>query len=255
MLYTYIPYRNQDSLPVFDSGLPDLNVVQLFRSQRYVGGDRLGDANQVALGATTRLVDLESGREWISATLGQTYYFTAPRVRLATEPAVAANSSDIVGQLAVAAYRNWNVQLGQQWDPHAQRSELSEVRLQYQPAPERVANLSYRFRRGLLEQLDGSFAWPVADAWNLYARHVYSLKDKAAIDTFGGFEYRACCWHMRILGRRYVISSTGQRDTSISLQLELNGLSGVGEKAGAFLERSIRGYSPAAVAPAPVSTL
>ena len=255
VLYTYIPYRNQDNLPIFDTGLPDLNVVQLFRSQRYVGGDRLGDAKQVAVGATTRLVDLESGREWISATLGQTYYFTPPRVRLATEAAVATGSSDIVGQLAVAAYRNWNVQLGQQWDPHAQRSELSEVRLQYQPAPERVANLSYRFRRGLLEQLDGSFAWPVADAWNLYARHVYSLKDKAAIDTFGGFEYRACCWQMRILGRRYVISSTGQRDTSISLQLELNGLSGVGEKAGAFLERSIRGYSPAAVAPAPVSTL
>ena len=253
VLYTYIPYRDQDGLPVFDSGLPDLNVVQLFRSQRYVGADRLGDANQVAVGATTRLVDLESGREWISATLGQTYYFTQPRVRLASEPAVATRSSDIVGQLAVAAYGNWNVQLGQQWDPHAQRSELSEVRLQYQPSSERVANLGYRYRRGLLEQLDGSFAWPITDAWNLYGRHVYSIKDKAAIETFGGFEYRACCWRMRLVGRRYVINSTGRHDTSISLQLELNGLSGVGERAGAFLERSIRGYSPAAAAPPPAS--
>ena len=86
-------------------------------------------------------------------------------------------------------------------------------------------------------------AWPVADAWHLYLRHVYSLRDHAALDSFAGFEYQACCWRVRIVGRHYVSSFSGTRDTSVSLQLELNGLSSVGERAGAFLERSIRGYS------------
>ena len=50
---------NQDDLPVFDTGIPDLNLVQLFRTNRYVGPDRVGDANQVSVGVTTRLLDCE----------------------------------------------------------------------------------------------------------------------------------------------------------------------------------------------------
>ncbi len=243
VVYSYVPFRDQAALPVFDTGLPDLNLIQLFRTERYVGGDRIGDANQLAMGATTRLVDTDSGRQLLSATLGQIYYFTPPRVVLPNQPALTGSTSDLVGQLDVTAYRHWNVQVGEEWNPHGQNSALSEVRVQYQPAGNEVANVGYRFRRGLLEQVEGSFAWPVADAWNLYLRHVYSLRDHAALDSFAGFEYRACCWRVRLVGRRYVSSQTGQRDTSISLQLELNGLSSVGERAGAFLERSIRGYS------------
>ena len=37
LLYLYVPYTNQDDLPVFDTGIPDLNLVQLFRTNRYVG--------------------------------------------------------------------------------------------------------------------------------------------------------------------------------------------------------------------------
>jgi LPS-assembly protein len=243
IVYTYVPYRDQTSLPVFDTGLPDLNLIQLFRTERYVGGDRIGDANQLAMGATTRLVDADSGHQLLSATLGQIYYFTTPKVTLPNEPAVSGSTSDFVGQLDVTAYRHWNVQLGEQWNPHSQQSALSEVRVQYQPASNEVANIGYRFRRGLLEQIEGSVAWPVADSWNLYARHVYSLRDRSALDSFAGFEYQACCWRVRLVGRRYVSSQTGKRDTAISLQLELNGLSNVGDRAGAFLERSIRGYS------------
>ncbi|MBS0394128.1 MAG: LPS assembly protein LptD [Proteobacteria bacterium] len=243
VVYTYIPYRNQDSLPVFDTGVPDLNWVQLFRTDRYVGGDRIGDANQLAMGATSRLVDTNSGHQLLSATLGQIYYFSTPRVTLPNEPAPVGNTSDFVGQLDVTAYRHWNVQLGEEWNPHDQNSALSEIRIQYHPAGDQVANIGYRFRRGLLEQVEGSVAWPVSDAWNVYAKHVYSLRDHAALDSFAGFEYRACCWRLRLVGRRYVNSQAGTRDTSISLQLELNGLSSVGERAGAFLEHSIRGYS------------
>jgi LPS-assembly protein len=248
LLYTWIPYRDQSALPLFDTGLPDLNLVQLFRTQRYVGGDRLGDANQLAFGTSTRVLDADSGRQMMTATLGQIYYFAPPRVRLPTETAVVATTSDVVAQFALTAYRHWNVEIGEEWDPHGGRAIRSELHLQYKLAGDKVVNFGYRFQRGLLEQVDGSFAWPIAAAWKLYARHVYSLRDKAAIDSFAGFEYRSCCWRVRLVERRYVSNSTGTRDTALSVQLELNGLSSVGEKAGAFLERSIRGYSAAAAA-------
>jgi LPS-assembly protein len=243
LLYTYVPYRDQSTLPIFDTGLPDLNFVQLFRSQRYVGGDRISDANQLAVGATTRLVDATSGRQLLAATLGQIYYFTPPRVQLPTEPPGSSNSSDLVAQMEVSAYRHWNVQLAEQWDPHARETARTQLRLQYQPAPNKVANIGYRYRRDLLEQVEASFSWPVAHNWNVYAREVYSLREKTSIESFGGFEYQACCWRVRMVARHYVSSRTGTRDTTLSLQLELNGLSSVGERADAFLARSIRGYS------------
>jgi LPS-assembly protein len=82
LVYSYVPYRNQDELPIFDTGLPDLNLTELFRTNRYVGEDRIGDANQVALAMTTRLFDTVSGAQYLSATIGQIRYFSTPRVGL-----------------------------------------------------------------------------------------------------------------------------------------------------------------------------
>jgi LPS-assembly protein len=82
VLYSYVPNRNQNELPIFDSGLPDLNLTELFRTNRYVGEDRIGDANQVALALTTRLFDHVSGAQYLSATIGQIRYFSIPQVGL-----------------------------------------------------------------------------------------------------------------------------------------------------------------------------
>jgi LPS-assembly protein len=85
LVYSYVPYRNQDELPVFDTALPDLNLTELFRTNRYVGSDRIGDANQLALALTTRLFDTVSGAQYLSATIGQIRYFSIPRVGLPTD--------------------------------------------------------------------------------------------------------------------------------------------------------------------------
>ena len=152
-------------------------------------------------------------------------------------------TSDIIAELDLTAYGNWNISMGVQWDTGETRSEKSDVQLQYRPANDRVMNLGYRFRRGNIEQVDGSLAWPIAREWSAYARMVYSLEDKSTLDQFAGLEYRSCCWRLRLVARRYVSNRTGDLDTSVLLQLELNGLSSVGVGADAFLERSIRGYS------------
>ena len=70
MVYSYVPYRNQNELPVFDTGTPDFNLVELYRTNRYVGSDRFGDADQVAIGMTTRLINQTTGAQYLSATVG-----------------------------------------------------------------------------------------------------------------------------------------------------------------------------------------
>jgi LPS-assembly protein len=95
-VYSYVPYRNQDELPIFDTGLPDLNLTELFRTNRYVGDDRIGDANQVALAVTSRLFDHVSGAQYLSATIGQIRYFTIPRVGLPEDLALASTGATVV---------------------------------------------------------------------------------------------------------------------------------------------------------------
>jgi LPS-assembly protein len=96
VVYSYVPYRNQDGLPIFDTGLPDLNLTELFRTNRYVGEDRIGDANQVAVALTTRLFDHVSGTQYLSATVGQIRYFSTPRVGLPEQATAAASGLALV---------------------------------------------------------------------------------------------------------------------------------------------------------------
>ena len=243
-LYLYTPYRRQDHLPLFDTGLPDLNFVQLYRNNRYVGADRVNDANQLAVGVTSRLFDADSGTQYFAASLGQAYYFEQPRVVLPFETPSTRDTSDFVAQVSLTAYKNWNVEAGIQWDPEDTRSERSQFRLQYRPGGDRVLNLGYRTQRDRLEQAEVSGAWPIGKRWNAFGRMVYSLRDDSTLERFAGFEYEACCWRIRAVVRRFISSSAGTQETGFQVQLELKGLASVGSDTDAFLERTIRGYSP-----------
>ncbi len=264
LVYTYVPYRNQDGLPVFDSALPDLNLSELFRANRYVGMDRISDANQLSAAVTTRLFEQSSGQQLLSATLGQIRYFAVPRVDLPCQIAYGEippvtlpcqtpevfNASDMVGNVSVTAYKNWSVNLDYVWDPYRSQTQKSEMSIQYRPDPSRVVNLAYRYQKDSFEQWDGSFAWPLTNHWNAVGRLVYSIMDKQTIEQVAGIEYKSCCWRIQLVQRRYVDNRpvtpgapTPSLGQSIALELQLIGLSSVGKTSNTFLERSISGYS------------
>jgi LPS-assembly protein len=253
ILYVYTPYRAQDQLPLFDTALPDLNLVQLFRTNRYVGADRVGDADQVSVGATSRLLDAKDGTQFLAATLGQIYYFKAPRVVLPDELPEAIGNSNMVAQLALTAYKHWSANLDLEWNPRSFEGERTEVSVQYHPQPDEVLNFTYRLQRDRLKQVEASGTWPIGRQWNLYGRVVYSLLDETALDRFAGFEYAACCWKVRLVARRFLSThplpgeTTGRQDTGVFLQLELAGLASVGSAADALLTEAIPGYKPSQV--------
>jgi LPS-assembly protein len=249
--YVYIPYRNQDAIPVFDTDTPDLNMVELFRTNRYVGADRVGDANLVSTGLTTRLLDASSGQQYLSATIGQAYYFSNPRVTLPGETPANRSSSDVIGEIELDAFKNWNGRFAYQWNPDANQTERTEFGVQYRPASDSVVNLTYRYQRDLLEQFDVSAAWPIGTQVHAFARWVYSLSENKTLDQFVGIEYSSCCWGVSIITRHYVSSRTGASDTTLGLQLELKGLSSVGVDNEAFLRDAIRGYSALPTEPKP----
>ena len=243
LLYVHVPHREQSNLPVFDTIAPDLNLVQLYRKNRFLGVDRIADTDQVSVGITSRIIDVNTGRELMSATIGQALYLSEQGVTLPGEPPIVSDSSDYIAELRFLIYDNLNFDLGHQWSRDGGTTQ-SEARLQYRPKSNKVLNLAYRFRRQSLEQGDISWSWPLLQSWNFVGRYNFSFRDNELLEQFYGLEYESCCWGLRLVTRRYISTRDGTRDTSIGLQLVLKGMSSVGTKADRLLERGILGYSP-----------
>jgi LPS-assembly protein len=242
VLYVNRPFRDQSDLPVFDTILPDFNLVQLFHKYQFVGPDRIGDTDQLSFGFTTRLIDAASGRERLSATLGQTRYLTSQQVGLPGQMLPDVSASDYVAELQMGLSDMWNLALGYQWDSETNRMARAETRFEFRPQADRVFGVGYRYRRGTLEQGDLSLVWPVGERWRMIGSYSYSLLEKEPLEQFVGWEYEACCWRLRVIGRQYVSRRTGETDSAISIQLELKGLTQGVTSPEELLDRGILGY-------------
>ncbi len=195
------------------------------------------------MGITSRILDVSTGRELVSATIGQTRYFSDRTVTLPNQTMATIASSDYIAQLRFSLFKNVNFDFGHQWGAGASGTTKSEARLQYRPANNKVLNLAYRYRRDSLEQGDLSWSWPIANHWNFVGRYNFSFRDQEALEEFFGIEYESCCWGLRLVSRRHISTRDGTRDSSFGLQLVLKGMMSVGTAADKLLERGILGYS------------
>ena len=85
-LYLYAPFREQsESAAVRHRVARPRTWCSSFRANRYVGADRVNDANQVSFGLTCRLFNADTGAQYLAASFGQAYYFEKPRVVLPDE--------------------------------------------------------------------------------------------------------------------------------------------------------------------------
>ncbi len=259
LYYLRVPYRNQDDLPLFDTRELTFGWTSLFRDNRFGGADRQGDANQMSLSLTSRILSAADGRERLSAGIGRITYFDAPKVGLsAGAPLPSADGSDWIATLDWQVNDHWRVGATQQWDSTKQRTDLSSIRGQYRFDRGGVVNVAYRFRRDLLnqpalEQTDLSFVIPVKDKWKLYGRWNYSLHDAQSaqsgrvggqtLDALAGFEWSSCCVAVRLLGRQYVRSFDSRKNLGLYLEIELNGLGSFGRDTARLLDNAILGYA------------
>ena len=244
LLYVHVPHREQSGLPVFDTIVPDLNLVQLYRKNRFLGVDRIADTDQLSIGVTSRIIDVDTGRELMSATIGQALYLSEQGVSLPGEQPIVSDSSDYIAEVRFLIYDNLNFDVGHQWSGDDGGTAQSEARLHYRPASNKILNLAYRFRKQSLEQGDVSWSWPLSQSWNFVGRYNFSFRDDEVLEQFYGLEYESCCWGLRLVSRRYISKRDGTRDSSFGLQLVLKGMTSVGTKADRLLERGILGYSP-----------
>jgi len=242
LFYVYVPRKNQDDIPVFDTGTFDFTFAQLFRERRFTGGDRIGDTHRLTLALTGRALERGTGREVLNGSVGAIRYFSNRTVTLPGQPVETGRHSDLIAQVGVSPTAAWSANAATQWDPKRDRADRQDFRLGYDDSAGNVANLGYRYRRGQQRQVDVSGAWQVSSNWQLLARANYSLRSRENIESLLGFEYNSCCWRFRTVARQYLADNGTKQGHALYFELVLKGLAPVGEDTGSLLKRAILGY-------------
>lgn len=243
LYYVYIPYKDQTSIPIFDSGASDLSLDQMFRENQFVGVDRVNDANQLTLAFTSRFVEQGSGRERLQVTVGQRYYFGDQRVTLPGVAARGRNSTDLLGQVSGQVNDKLRLNSGLQFNTETGQIAKGNLGGTWRDGPGRLLNADYRYTQDAINQIDFSAQWPLAPRWHGLGRLNYSIEEARLVEALAGFEYNAGCWSLRGIAQRLATSQT-TTSNAFFLQLELHGLTKLGPNPLEVLKRSITGYVP-----------
>ena len=258
LFYVNTPYRRQDDLPNFDAAPKDFNFESLFTENAFSGVDRVSDSNQLTAGVVSRVLDPDTGAEALRVGLAQRYRFRDQRVT-PDNVTLTQRFSDVLVFGSTSLVPRWNFDTSAQFNPDSHRIERSLASVRYSPGPYRTVGLTYRLTRGLTEQVELGWQWPVYGrppsgtagqrsqssgcSGTLYGvGHVtYSMQDSRLTDSIAGFEYDAGCWIGRVVVERL---STGRSEatTRLLLQLELVGLSRLGTSPLKTLKDNVPGY-------------
>jgi LPS-assembly protein len=243
LFYVYVPYRNQDSIPIFDTGLADFNFPQLFSENRFGGGDRFGDANQLTAAVTSRFLQ-SGGQEAFRATLGQRFYFREERVALNPgDPLRTFRHSDYLASIGGRLFKHVTFDATTQYNQRDNRAERYTVATRYSPEIGKVASASYRYNRDTIRQIDVSGQWPVGPGWYAVGRYNYSLLDKRLVDGVAALEYNAGCWVFRAAYQR-IQAAAQVTSTAFYFQLVFLGAGELGtDEVLTLLRRNVPGYS------------
>lgn len=272
--YTYIPYRNQSSIPNFDTTVNTLTYDQIFNYNRFTGIDRIGDANQIGLGVTTRLIDQETGIEKVRLGVGDIVYFDRRRVTLCNSKLICTDYpqnpenhrrlSPVSGLLNYSVNPAWGLGANTLWNPITKQLDTATIILHYQPQEQRIINLGFTFARGQdplsgvvtpepsnnLKVTDASFAWPLINDLSLVGRWSQNWNHKRLQNLLYGLQYDTCCWAARFVGGRAFVgldptnNNKAKYSNGFYFQFSLKGLGDFGTGNPNGLLSSISGYKP-----------
>lgn len=272
LYYVYIPYHNQNDIPIFDTARYEFLTPQLFRQNRFSGIDRIGDANQLSVALTSRFYDEQIGAERFKTTVGQILYFKNREVLLCDtvvdpecfkdeDPSATASSSPFVADVLYRFDSRWYLMGDGRVDSRDTKSDLASLRLHYQPSLRTIMHVGFRYEESGnlvsdttlgdsladLVQSDIGFSVAVTERVNVLGRWYYDIKNTFTMDTFGGIEYENCCWALRTGARRYLQLNTGEIsdgtfNTEIFFQWVFKGLGSVGRSPVEYFTTNLPGY-------------
>ena len=257
LYYLYVPHRDQSDIPLFDTGPTTLSYSELFRANRYSGGDRVADENALTYGLSWSLIDTQQGTVPLSLRAAQRYRFEDSETMLPNRPDTYkdAGGSTILAEVYSDVTQHWNGSFTAEYDTDRELIARSQTRLGYRGEDNRVLNFSWFTREGITaddndyRQGDVSFAWPLSRRWSMLGRVGYDFDAEQVVQSLLGVGYESCCWSARLAFKRYIVrpdvgadlGDDAEYSNAVVFQIELKGLGGIG---GNQFRDDILGFDP-----------
>lgn len=258
--YVKTPTRTQNDLPNYDTGFNDFNFATVFTENAFSGNDRISDTHTFTVGATSRLINPDTGAEGARFGLAQRFRLSDQSVLLTpTDTPISGSYSDVLAGASVNITPRLSVDSMLQYNPVLRTSERESLAARYNPSGYRTISAAYRHQRLSSETAETAWQWPLNDLWGdrgvdqrqgrglgeqqwySLGRFSYNLKEKRLVDSMLGFEYDAGCWVARAAMTRNQISLTSAT-TRLMFQLELNDFSKLGVGNVSTLRDNISRY-------------
>lgn len=232
---------NQNDIPDFDTSLQAFRFDQLFHPDRFIGGDRVGDANQLTVALTSRFNDLLTGAERARFSIGQIQYFDDRDVTLFGEGAGTRSRSPLAGEMVLNPLDYLEIRSSGLWDPETGETEEGRSQLMFHSDDYRyIASLGHTYSKGELEQSDAAAVFPVTDRVSLIGRWVYDSNLDRTVGSLAGVEYNNCCWSVQVVHQNY-FTDDQELESRLLFQIQLKGLGGSGGSSSRISE-SIVGF-------------
>ena len=247
IFYLYVPHHDQDALPNFNASLRTFNMHHLFFHNRFLGSDRIGDANQLSLSIKSRLVNQQTGHENFRITLGQIHYFSDRKVTLEHTKNAIRSDSDMAVQITASIAEKWRLLSEIQWNTHInESSSISSIILRYDGDNGRLLNIIHHHRRDDTQnskQINVSTRMPLNKEWSIVGSWHRSLNNFRTLESLAGITYEGCCWATGIVVKDHV--NNNKHSLAVLFQIKLRGLSNFSLKTMSQLrsKRSIFGYN------------
>ncbi|MCM5703910.1 LPS-assembly protein LptD [Larsenimonas salina] len=277
LFYAYVPERDQDDAPVFDTNPQAYSINRLWSPYRFTGSDRIGDVNKLSYGVSSRFLEGETGRERLKLSLGQSRYFEDRDV---TDNDPSKNYDDPNSPYYYNNHRDYSPAIGQidwrindrfsarytlMYDTERDRTERNATYLNYRHPDGSVLNLGYRWevqgfdpagdREDRLgynrNEYDVSFAWKASSSVSLIGRYLYDETNSRSLEKLAGIQFNDCCYGVEVAWREWVDDDDtantildDETKRGIFLRFVLKGLGGLGQDPEPYFSDAVPGYTP-----------
>lgn len=256
--------RDHSGIPDFDSRRFELDYDALFRGARAAGRDRIGGADLVATGLTTRVIDPVSGYLKLRAQVGRIWYFRSPG-------ALIKGGEGDDSKSAWAAQVEWRpmpqlqIRSALRYDPDRDGDDLTwtsqmigwdgrngeRIQARYL---HRAGGVEYVGNPAMgepgepaLKQADVQALLPLGQNWRLAFRYRHDFHEHRSLEWLTALEHRGCCmtvgigvWKVRRESERL---GEEEYDDRVLLHIRFHGLTGFGENITTRMHRELGGES------------
>ncbi|QBY04872.1 LPS assembly protein LptD [Thalassotalea sp. HSM 43] len=254
--YLYIPQDDQSNIFIYDTSPLQDDFDGLFRDRRFSGLDRIAEANQVSIGATTRILNADN-TELFHLSLGRIFYLNDSNITF-DEDGERVDESSLAGDLFIQLARRWQLQTEIQYNTDNSTTDKSQVSLDYRHNERNLFQISHRYIRNFsgetIEQVRALTSFPLNQDWTFVGHVTQDLVGRRSLESYAGFQYESCCWAVRFAYHRDINTNLDDEDfndqnrdefdSGFMIQFVLKGLGGKQQPLPIddMLETGIFGY-------------